>query len=600
MQPTAPQPDENVAAGQPVDPAAPAPAAPQPPVAPNPITLPSDLQQPAVPSVEPSVQPSANPGGIPIGTPPDTVAQEAAVGTEPLNEETAAKRQAVETGFSYVDARNPEDIELFTTPVSLEALAEYHIIPIRKESETQYEYGITPLTDRSRLPQLQAAHPDVKLLIRMVSEPAYQAVQHHLYLHTFQAARDGQYTDFSKRLEESTPKQAFQYIAQLAYLMGASDIHIEAESDHARIRFRLDGVLHPITKVETNAYKVFLADLQTKAQMKWGGDVPQSGRISFDLVSTEGDVRTVNMRLETIPSFYGEEIVVRLFNDETRQLKIDTLGFNPDQLKTLLAGASHANGMVLTVGPTGSGKTSTLYALINHLNNPEVKIVTLEDPVEYALAGITQIAVRTEDKESFAEKLRAVMREDPNVVMIGEIRDIDTARTALQAALTGHLVLSTFHAGSASAAISRLLDMMDGNTLLASAIHTVIAQRLVRRVCSHCQEQYEPSADERALINDQLGTLPENIRPDLSTITLTRGKGCPVCHGIGYMGRICLVEMLPITLEIEELMAKDKVTAHQIQEVAASQGMTTLLQDGLIKALSGITTVDEVQAVAGL
>lgn len=538
-------------------------------------------------------------GGIPIGTPPDTVIAAQQTSNKPIDPDAAAQQFAVATGFPYVDASNLDELELFTDPIDAATMQQYHVVPLRRETNTQLEYGITPLSDKTKLPELQSKYPGVHLLIKTISERHFNPIHHRIFLATFDTARQGDYSDFTAHLQAAAPKDAFQHIAQLAYLMGASDIHIEAEDGDVRVRYRLDGVLHPITSVSHDAYKVFLADLQTKAQMKWGGDVPQSGRISFDLVATDGSVHNVNMRLETIPSFHGEEIVVRLFNAETRLLTLDSLGFSDEQQQRILHLASHPNGMILTVGPTGSGKTSTLYSLINHLNNPETKIVTLEDPVEFNLDGITQIAVHTEDKESFADKLRAVMREDPNVVMIGEIRDVDTARTALQAALTGHLVLSTFHAGSASAAIARMVDMMQANPLLASSIKMIIAQRLVRRICTHCAQTYEPSAEQRAMIEAGLSKLQAEKRPSLDGLQLKRGVGCPHCHGIGYMGRICLVEMLPLTAEIEAMMADPKVTARQIEAKAIEQGMTTLYTDGILKVVAGITTLEEVDAVVG-
>ncbi|HEX7259455.1 MAG TPA: ATPase, T2SS/T4P/T4SS family, partial [Candidatus Saccharimonadia bacterium] len=306
-----------------------------------------------------------------------------------------------------------------------------------------------------------------------------------------------------------------------------------------------------------------------------------------------------NMRLETIPTFHGEEIVVRIFNTTTVNLTLATMGFTEAQTKRLDVITSHQNGMLLTVGPTGSGKTSTLYALINRLNNAEIKIATLEDPVEYDLPGISQIPVRTEDQQLFAEKLRAVMREDPNIVMIGEIRDIDTAKTSLQAALTGHLVLSTFHASNAAAAISRLLDMIGQNPLFASAIRLIIAQRLVRRICTACIIEADATEEELVLLKQAISELAADRRPTLeATPKLKHGKGCAVCHGLGYKGRIAVIEMMPIDPDIEQLMTSTaKTTAQDLEAKAIANGMVTLLEDGVHKVLEGVTTIQEIQSL---
>jgi type II secretory ATPase GspE/PulE/Tfp pilus assembly ATPase PilB-like protein len=238
---------------------------------------------------------------------------------------------------------------------------------------------------------------------------------------------------------------------------------------------------------------------------------------------------------------------------------------------------------------------------MNHLNNDETKIVTLEDPIEYELTGISQVPVRSDNQELFMEELRAVLREDPNIIMIGEIRDADTAKTALQAALTGHLVLSTFHATNASAAITRLMDMIGQNPLLASSIKLIMAQRLVRELCHVCKESYEPSKEEFALIKNVLQELPEAERPSLEGVTLARPVGCNACHHFGYQGRVSIMEQLEITPKMETLIAHgtSATTAVSIEEAAVKEGMITMLQDGIIKAVNQVTTLDEIYTQVG-
>jgi type II secretory ATPase GspE/PulE/Tfp pilus assembly ATPase PilB-like protein len=338
-----------------------------------------------------------------------------------------------------------------------------------------------------------------------------------------------------------------------------------------------------------------------RAGAKWGADVPQAGRLQLELIAPDGQVAPVNMRLETIPSLHGQDVVIRLFNFNVSYLKIDSLALGKRERAQLDHVISRPRGLVLTVGPTGSGKTSSLYAIINQLNAPDVKIVTLEDPVEYELEGVSQLPVHTDDSGAFMEKLRAVLREDPNIVMIGEIRDADTARTALQAALTGHLVLSTFHAASAAAAITRLMDMIGQNPLLASSVRLIMAQRLVRRLCPSCREQYTPDKDVVLQLKTALHGLPSDQQPDYAKLTLGKPKGCDQCHGFGFRGRVGLFEQLVITDAMEELIGRGNVTTttKALQQLAVSEGMVTLLQDGVLKAVAGEASLDEVYAAVG-
>lgn len=513
--------------------------------------------------------------------------------------ETAAQELAQTSGTPYLDVRDLQSYPSLSELLSYEQLIDYRVAPLVYGPETKaIELGITASTDRTRLADLVALLDGHQVTFKTISDAGYQDVINTLYLHSFKKELDGDFASFGSRLASTAPKDAFQLIAQLSYLLRASDIHIEPQQATARIRFRIDGTLHPITDVDTESYKVFLADLQTRANIKWGSDDPQSGRISFDLVDKHGIKQSVNMRIETIPSFHGEEIVVRIFGMDASFLKIENRGFSEPQLSKLKDIIHMPNGMVLAVGPTGSGKTSMLYSIVNELNNPETKIITLEDPVEYDLPGVTQIPIHSEDKELFAEKLRAVLREDPNIIMIGEIRDLDTAKTALQASLTGHLVLSTFHASSAATAISRLLDMANENALLASAIKIINAQRLLRKVCQACKQPVELDSVTKAKIQKVLSNLPSEIQTELSDPHPVKGQGCPACNGLGYRDRIAIVEQLVMNKELEELLSRSaQVTADQVQDVAIKNGMVTLLQDALIKVLRGYTTLEEVEHV---
>lgn len=513
--------------------------------------------------------------------------------------ETAAQNLAQTSGIPYLDVRNLSSYPDVGALLSYEQLLAYRVAPLVYGPETKaLEFGITAATDRTRLTELTGKLSGHQVTFKTISDASYQDVINALYLSSFKKELDGDFASFGPRLAETAPKAAFQLIAQLAHLLRSSDIHIEPQETAARIRFRIDGTLHPITEVNLESYKVFLADLQTRANIKWGSDDPQSGRISFDLVDIKGAKQAVNMRIETIPAFHGEEIVVRIFGMDSSFLKLDNRGFSQEQITNLQQIIHRPNGMVLAVGPTGSGKTSMLYAIVNELNTPETKIITLEDPVEYDLPGVTQIPIHSEDKELFAEKLRAVLREDPNIIMIGEIRDLDTAKTALQASLTGHLVLSTFHASSAATAISRLLDMANENALLASSIKIIVAQRLLRKVCEHCKKPVQLDTVTNTKIQKALANLSPETQAAFANPTLFKGEGCPMCNGLGYRDRIAVIEQLIMTKELEELLAsKAQITADQIQEVAIKSGMVTLLQDALIKVLRGLTTLEEVEHV---
>jgi type II secretory ATPase GspE/PulE/Tfp pilus assembly ATPase PilB-like protein len=393
----------------------------------------------------------------------------------------------------------------------------------------------------------------------------------------------------------------FEPVAQLAYQLAASDIHIEPGEMDARIRLRIDGTLHPVTVIPKDRYDLFASDLQMRAGVKWGGDEPQGGRISIVVINDEGDETQLNMRLETIPSLHGEDVVIRLFNLSLQYLTLDNLKLTKKQNDTLLRCVSHPRGLVMSVGPTGSGKTSTLYSIMNKLNNSEVKIVTLEDPIEYELTGISQVPVRSDNQQLFMEKLRAVLREDPNIIMIGEIRDADTAKTALQASLTGHLVLTTFHATNASAAISRLMDMIGENPLLASSIKLIMAQRLVRQLCHVCKTTYGPTKQELLQMKTILHGVPENLYPSFDGIKLGKPVGCRACHHFGYEGRLNIMEQLEITQKMENIIATGTAatTAVALEQAAIKDGMVTLLQDGIIKVLENRTTLEEVYAQVG-
>jgi type IV pilus assembly protein PilB len=514
--------------------------------------------------------------------------------------ETATEGFAVQLGLPYFDTRKPIDIKTLVGKLTLVGMQAYGIVPIGLEGN-KLSIGTSEETDREQLESLRRRLAGYQVEFFYISQFGWNRLFNRYSVAGNDGILDsGDFSGINQQLLEIEPKFMFEPLAQLAYQLGASDIHIEPAEADARIRFRIDGTLHPITNIPKDRYDLFASDLQMRAGVKWGGDEPQGGRISTVIINDEGDQSNLNMRLETIPSLHGEDVVIRLFNLSIKYLTLKNLQLSKHHEEVLLRAVSHPRGMVMTVGPTGSGKTSTLYSIMNYLNNPEIKIVTLEDPIEYELTGISQVPVRSDNKQLFMDKLRAVLREDPNIIMIGEIRDADTAKTALQAALTGHLVLSTFHAASASAAVSRLMDMIGENPLLASSIKLIMAQRLVRRLCDNCKTFVSPTKAELVQIKAALVGLPEGSYPKLENAQLAVAVGCSVCHHFGYQGRINLMEQLEITSKMEQLIAKGTaVTSEAIEQTAIKEGMITLLQDGVIKALQGITPLEEIYTQIG-
>jgi type II secretory ATPase GspE/PulE/Tfp pilus assembly ATPase PilB-like protein len=362
----------------------------------------------------------------------------------------------------YVDTRLITDITPLQEVIGVTDMKTYHIVPLAT-APGRIDFGYTAATDRSRFALFAQKYPKITCNFYVVSEPGYAELLAKLDVQSLAIRTDDNFASFKKQLQALNKDDTFRLIAQLAYQMNASDIHFEPKATEARLRFRIDGTLHPIISITPEKYKLILTAVQNASSMKWGSDQPQAGRTTLELVGENKTTKPVNIRLETIPTMHGEELVARLLNLDITFLNLDNAQLSKPQRAAVDEIIRRPYGMVLTVGPTGSGKTSMLYSIINAANSPEVKIVTLEDPIEYDLPDTSQISVHSNDNDLFSAKLRAVVRQDPNIIMIGEIRDLDTAKTALQAALTGHLVLSTFHASSAAAAVNRLMDMIGQN-----------------------------------------------------------------------------------------------------------------------------------------
>jgi type IV pilus assembly protein PilB len=365
----------------------------------------------------------------------------------------------------------------------------------------------------------------------------------------------------------------------------ASDIHIEPEERDLRVRFRIDGVLHEMMRSPKSIQAGVISRLKIMSDMDIAERrVPQDGRLS---VQTNG--RKIDLRVATLPTVWGEKIVMRILDNSTAMLKLSDLGFADANYGRWQESFTKPYGMLLVTGPTGSGKSTTLYSTLNIVNKPEVNVITVEDPVEYRLPGINQVQANPKAGLTFARALRSILRSDPDIVLLGEIRDHETAQIAIEAALTGHLVLSTLHTNDAPSAVNRLIEMGIEPFLVGSALDCVLAQRLARRLCSKCKEPYEPTRE--SLVASRWPWSEDEALP-----TLYRAVGCSACSKTGYKGRLALHEVMPISEHIERL-AVERASADAIRSVACEQGMQTLRQDGLAKVLQGVTSIEEILRV---
>jgi type IV pilus assembly protein PilB len=389
----------------------------------------------------------------------------------------------------------------------------------------------------------------------------------------------------AKAADQAPTVRLVNQILSDAVRMGASDVHIEQQHDGVWIRHRIDGVLRDVTRVHKGAAPALVSRLKIVSAMDIAERrLPQDGRMK---IAANGV--TVDARVSTLPSVHGEKVVIRMLPDAARITSLEGLGMEPAQLSELAAAASSAQGLVLITGPTGSGKTNTLYSLLSHVTSREKNVVTLEDPVEIQLPGITQVQINDRAGLTFARGLRSILRQDPDVVLVGEVRDTETAGLALEASLTGHLVLTTLHTNNASSAVTRLVDMGAEPFLVASSLSLVVAQRLVRVPCQACAEPYLPPAE----LLEHLGL----NRESLEGATPKRGVGCVNCNETGYRGRIGIFEVLPATQRIRETVVKNP-TEVAVSHEAAANGMITLRHAGLMKAWRGETTFEEVLRVS--
>ncbi|MDD5032901.1 MAG: ATPase, T2SS/T4P/T4SS family [Candidatus Pacebacteria bacterium] len=381
-----------------------------------------------------------------------------------------------------------------------------------------------------------------------------------------------------------------------AFGTDASDIHIEPEENEVKIRFRIDGVLHDVLEFDQRAYKLLLSRIKLISEMKLNiKEKAQDGRFSVKIKNEEIEIRT-----SALPGPYGESLVLRILNPKSINVNFAELGMDPSLQEIIKTQIKKPNGMILTTGPTGSGKTTTLYAFLKEIQSPEIKIITLEEPIEYHLEGITQTQTNSEKGYDFSSGLRSILRQDPDVIMVGEIRDLEAAEIALNAALTGHLVFSTIHTNDAAGTIPRLIELGANPNIIAPAVNLAIAQRLVRKLCPYCKKEYKPKEEELAILSKIMEGLPKKIEKiDIKKAKLYQASGCEKCGGIGYKGRIGIFEGILIDDEMEKLVMKNP-SETEIREASVRQEMLVMKQDATLKILKGETSFDEVRRVVDM
>jgi len=527
------------------------------------------------------------------------------------DDEKSTQQRAAILGLPYLDTRAVQDaIELLEGVIDVQDMHKNRIIPLVAGNDSApWEFGITSQTPQSLTRQLQQqyAAQAQNVVFYLISQGGFTYLMNRydppirtIYDDITIAGEGDSDTiaEVSKTLNSVGSDEVFDFLISQADKLGASDIHIENQRDGIRIRMRVDGTLHPVATLDSDRYRVILGALASRANISTASNEPQSGHMQKE-ITVNGETHLLNMRIEVVPTMYGQDAVIRLFNYDESMLNLDRLGITGEERREIDSIISHPRGMVLMVGPTGSGKSTTLYSMISALNSTDRKIITLEDPIEYGISGVSQIPVDTTNGQNFADHLRSVLRLDPDVVMVGEIRDADTAKTAIQASITGHLVLSTFHANNTSAAFSRMVDLIGVNPIFSTAIRLVIAQRLVRRLDDETKEAYEPDEATKQWVRDALKDLPEHVqKPDLDNFQLWRpvvSENSP----FGYTGRIVIMEQMVVNEAVQKFLRGDVADANAdlIEKAAREAGMVTLLEHGVLAALRGDTTLEEINRV---
>jgi len=508
-----------------------------------------------------------------------------------INEDTVGKLVADHYSVPYGDIKRL-NIEADVLSLIPEKMARvYRIIPFGKDGnslklamENPEDFEALEFAKRhtgAKIEPYYTTHPDIVRAMGQYKK-GIKADFEKVISENVKKIEAADEEDLAKAAEKVPIVKTLDTILGFAISEHASDIHIEVQEEEVVVRFRIDGVLRDIVKFPRGMETALVARIKILSNLKIDEHrVPQDGRYKFLM-----DDEVVSLRISIIPSFYGENVVMRLLQETNRALSLEELGLSGHNLEVIRENITKPHGMILVTGPTGSGKTTTLYSVLTILNTIEVKICTIEDPIEYAISRVTQIQVNPKTGVEFSAGLRALMRHDPDIIMVGEIRDEETAEIAIHSALTGHLVLSTLHTNTAAGAIPRFLDMGAEDFLLASTLNVIVAQRLVRKICSSCITNYSPDIAIRKKLSKDLGV-------NLQEQKFYKGQGCDKCNKKGYTGRIGIYEALAVTEQIRALITQ-KATSEVIQKAAVDEGMVTMLQDGLDKVASGLTTIEEV------
>ena len=510
------------------------------------------------------------------------------------NEEQATAGRARILGLPYLDTREFEnEIPLVPDLLDVQEMHKDFIIPLQRGGgEEHYQFMVTSQTPRTLIEKMRNEYTNEgeRVDFFLISNSAYK-----VFMLRYDPPK---VASVSKTLSTVSTEKVFDFLLDQADKLGASDIHIENMRDEIRIRMRVDGLLHPVANIDRDRYRIFMGELSSRSNISTAANKPQSGHMQKE-IHRDGATHLLNIRVETIPTMYGQDAVLRLFNFDESLLNLDLLGLSREERAEIDEVISHPRGLVLMVGPTGSGKSTTLYSMLNALNTSDKKIITLEDPIEYGITGISQIPINTNAGGSFAEGLRSVLRLDPDVVMVGEIRDADTAKTAIQASITGHLVLSSFHANSTSAAFSRMIDLIGMNPIFASSIRLIVAQRLVRKL-SDAKKARPATEAERDYIREVMKGVNADVLSDFDMENpLLYDPVTTEEDPFGYKGRTVIMEQLVVSDDIQAFIRGDvaDINTKAIEETARKNGMLTLEQKGVLAVLRGETTLEEISRV---